>query len=79
MKKNQEQFLNKVSSKTNVSKEAIINLANSFQTKDLSSEKHLRDLIQQVSKISGQPVSKEKEDYIVELVKKDKVPKDFMS
>lgn len=79
MKKNQEQFLNKVSSKTNVSKEDIINLANSFQTKDLSSEKHLRDLIQQVSKISGQPVSKEKEDYIVELVKKDKVPKDFMS
>ena len=79
MKKNQEQFLNKVSSKTNVSKEAIINLANSFQTKDLSSEKHLRDLIQQVSKISGQPVSKEKEDYIVELVKKDKIPNDFMS
>lgn len=79
MKNNQEQFLNKVSSKTNVSKDDILNLASSFQTKDLSSEDNLRDLIQQISRISGRQVSKDKEDYIVGLVKNDKIPKDFMN
>lgn len=79
MKNNQEQFLNKVSSKTNVSKDDILNLASAFQTKDLSSEDNLRDLIQQISRISGRQVSKDKEDYIVGLVKNDKIPKDFMN
>lgn len=79
MKKNQEQFLNKVSSKTNVKKEDILSLASTFQSKDLSSENNLRDLIQQISKISGHTVPKFKEDQIVEMVINDKIPKDFMS
>lgn len=77
MKKNQEQFLNKVSSKTNVNKDDILSLASSFQTKDLSSEENLRELIQQISKMAKHEVSKAKEDQIVDLVKKDKIPKNF--
>ncbi len=77
--KNQDQFLNKVASKTNVNKEDILNLANSFQTKDLSSEINLRDLIQQVSRLSGREVSKAKEDQIISMVKNDKATKDFLS
>ena len=79
MKKNQEQFLNKVASKTNVNKEDILSLASSFQSKDLTTESNLRDLIQQISKIAGQQVSKAKEDQIIEMVKKDKIPRDFMN
>lgn len=79
MKKNQEQFLNKVATKTNVNKEDILSLASSFQSKDLTTESNLRDLIQQISKIAGQEVSKAKEDQIIEMVKKDKIPKDFMN
>lgn len=79
MKNNQDQFLNKVASKTNVNKDDILNLANSFQTKDLSSESNLRELIQQVSRLSGRDVSKSKEDQIISMVKNDKIPKDFMN
>lgn len=79
MKKNQEQFLNKVANKTNVNKEDILSLASSFQSKDLTTESNLRDLIQQISKIAGQQVSKAKEDQIIEMVKKDKIPRDFMN
>ncbi|MBS5114825.1 MAG: stage VI sporulation protein F [Erysipelotrichaceae bacterium] len=79
MKKNQEQFLNKVANKTNVNKEDILSLASSFQSKDLTAESNLRDLIQQISKIAGQQVSKAKEDQIIEMVKKDKIPRDFMN
>ncbi|WP_041138524.1 stage VI sporulation protein F [Beduini massiliensis] len=79
MKNNQDQFLNKVASKTNVNKDDILNLANAFQTKDLSSESNLRELIQQVSRLSGRDVSKSKEDQIINMVKNDKIPKDFMN
>lgn len=79
MKNNQDQFLNKVASKTNVNKDDILNLANAFQTKDLSSENNLRELIQQVSRLSGRTVPKSKEDQIIHLVKNDKIPKDFMN
>ncbi len=77
MKKNQDKFLDKVSSKTNIKKEDILSLAASFQSKDLSAENNLRELIQQVSKISGHEVPKSKEDQIIELIKKDKIPKNW--
>ena len=79
MKNNQDQFLNKVASKTNVNKDDILNLANAFKKKDLSSESNLRELIQQVSRLSGRDVSKSKEDQIINMVKNDKIPKDFMN
>ena len=71
MNRNQEQFLNKVASKTQVRKEDIVKLANDFQTKDLASEQNLRDLIQQVALLSGKTIPKIKEDEIIALVKKE--------
>ncbi len=71
MNRNQEQFLNKVASKTQVRKEDIVKLANDFQTKDLASEQNLRDLIQQVALLSGKTIPKVKEDEIIALVKKE--------
>ena len=71
MNRNQEQFLNKVASKTHVRKEDIVKLANDFQTKDLASEQNLRDLIQQVALLSGKTIPKVKEDEIIALVKKE--------
>ena len=71
MNRNQEQFLNKVASKTQVRKEDIVKLANDFQTKDLASDQNLRDLIQQVALLSGKTIPKVKEDEIIALVKKE--------
>ncbi len=76
MNRNQEQFLNKVASKTQVRKEDIVKLANDFQTKDLASEQNLRDLIQQVALLSGKTIPKVKEDEIIALVKKEPTFKD---
>ena len=67
-------FFDKVEKKTNVKKEDILSLARSIQNKDLKDEETLRNLIKDVSKLAGKEVSKEKEDKIIEAVKKDKIP-----
>ena len=55
-------------------KEDILSLARSIQNKDLKDEETLRSLIKDVSKLAGKEVSKEKEDKIIEAVRKDKIP-----
>jgi len=64
-------YLNNVSKKTNVSKQDILNLANDVQNKNLSDEANLRDLIQKVAVLADRPVSKEKEEQIISMVKKE--------
>ena len=49
-------------------------LQNSNNMKD---EKVLRDMVQEISSITGKEVSKEKEDKIVNAIIKDNVPKDI--
>jgi len=68
-----EKIFDKVEEKTNVKREDIISLAKSIQGKDMNNEKNLRKLIQDVAKLAGKPVSKEKEEKIIKAVKKDQV------
>ncbi|MBE6124190.1 MAG: stage VI sporulation protein F [Erysipelotrichaceae bacterium] len=70
-------FFDKVEQKTNVKKEDIIALAKTLQNKDLSDEKELRNLINSVSKLANTPVSPEKEQKIIDAIKKDKVPRNL--
>ncbi len=72
-----DNFFNKVESKTKVSKETILALANKLQQNDLKDEKTLREVIQELGNLTGKEVSKEKEDKIIEAVVNDKVPKDL--
>ena len=74
---NRNSFFDRVERKTNVKKEDILSLARSIQGKDLKDENTLRSLIQDVSKLAGKEVSKEKEERIIEAVKQDKIPKKF--
>ena len=76
MKMNDSIF-DKVEQKSNVKKEDILKLAKSISGQDLNDENNLRDLIQKVAKLAGKEVSKEKEEKIINAVKKDKVPKDM--
>ena len=71
---NRNSFFDRVERKTNVKKEDILSLARSIQNKDLKDEETLRNLIKDVSKLAGKEVSKEKEDKIIEAVRKDKIP-----
>ena len=68
-----EKIFDKVEEKTNVKREDIINLAKSIQVKDMNNERNLRKLIQDVAKLAGKTVSKEKEEKIIKAVKKDQV------
>ena len=70
-------FFKKVEKKTNVNKETIMSLAKKLQNSNMKDEKVLRDMVQEISSITGKEVSKEKEDKIVNAIVKDNVPKDI--
>lgn len=72
-----DSIFEKVESKTNVKKDDIVKLAKSINGKDLNDVKNLRKLIKDVAKLAGKEVSKEKEDKIINAVKKDKIPRDL--
>ena len=66
-----------IEKRSNVKKEDIIKMAKSIQGTNLKDEGNLRQLIKNIAKMAGKDVSKEKEDKIIEAVKKDKVPKNL--
>ena len=72
-----DNFYKKVEKNTNVNKETILNLAKKIQGDNLKDENKLRDLIKEISSITGKDVSKEKEDKIVSAIVNDKVPKNL--
>lgn len=72
-----DSIFDKVEKKTNVKKNDILKLAKSLSGKDLNDEKVLRTLIKDVAKLANKPVSKEKEEKIINAVKKDKIPKNL--
>ena len=69
-----DSFFKKVEKKTNVNKETILSLASKLQDSNMKDENTLRELIQEISNITGKEVSKEKSDKIVNAILKDKVP-----
>lgn len=70
-------FFKRIEKKTNVNKETILDLAQKLQQNDLKNENTLREVIQELSKMTGREVSKEKEDKIVNAVVNDNVPKNI--
>lgn len=70
-------FFKKIEKKTNVNKEAILDLAKKLQENDLKNENTLREVIQELSQMTGKEVSKEKEEKIINAVINDNVPKDI--
>lgn len=69
-----DSFFKKVEKKTSVNKETILSLASKLQDSNMKDENTLRELIQEISDITGKKVSKEKSDKIVNAILKDKVP-----
>ena len=69
-----DSFFNKVEKKTNVSKNTILDLAKKLQGDNIKNEDTLRDVIKELSLLTGKNVSKEQEDKIIKTVIDDKVP-----
>lgn len=72
-----DSFFKKVEKKTNVDKDTIMSLAKKLQGSNMKDENVLRDMVQEISTLTGKEVSKEKEDKIVNAIIKDSVPKDI--
>ena len=72
-----DSFFNRVEKKTNVNKNTILELAKKLQDSDLKNEDTLREVIHELSMMTGKEVSKEKENKIIEAVINDNVPKDI--
>lgn len=70
-------FFKKIEKKTNVNKETILDLAKKLQENDLKNENTLREVIQELSQMTGREVSKAKEDKIINAVINDNVPKNI--
>ena len=69
-----DSLFNKIEKKTNINKETIINLANKIQKTNMKDETTLREVIQDLSKLTNKEVSKEKEDKIINAIMNDQVP-----
>lgn len=74
-----DSFFNKVEKKTNVKKETILDLAKKLQGDNMKNEDNLRDVIRELSQLTGKTVSKEQEDKIIKTVIDDKVPNNLDS
>ncbi len=70
-------FFKRIEKKTNVNKQTILDLAKKLQENDLKNENTLREVIQELSQMTGREVSKDKEDKIINAVVNDNVPKDI--
>lgn len=70
-------FFKRVENKSGVNKETILSLANKLQGGNMKDESTLREVISELSKMTGKEVSKEKEDKIINAVINDKVPNDL--
>lgn len=70
-------FFKRVENKTNVNKQTILDLAKKLQENDLKNENTLREVIHELSQMTGREVSKDKEDKIINAVVNDNVPKDI--
>lgn len=71
-----DSFFKRVEKKTNVDKDTILSLAAKLQG-NMKDEKVLREVIGDLSRMTGKEVSKEKEQKIINAVLNDNVPKDM--
>ena len=70
-------LIKKVEDKTNIDKNTILELANKLQNGNMKDENTLREVIRDISHMTGREVSVEKEQKIIDTVMSDNVPKDL--
>lgn len=72
-----DSFFKRVEDKTNVKKSSIVSLAKKLQGDNIKNPDNLREVIKELSEMTGKTVTKEQEDKIISAVVNDKVPKDI--
>lgn len=69
-----DSFFKKVENKTNVKKSTIVSLAEKLQGDNMKDENTLREVIKELSVMTGKEVSKDQEDKIIKTIINDRVP-----
>ena len=72
-----DNFFKKVENKTNINKDTIISLANKLQKSNMKDEKTIREIIDEISTMTGKEVSEEKKEKIINTILKDQVPQNI--
>lgn len=72
-----DNFFKKIEQKTNINKDTILSLANKLQASNMKNETTLKEVINDLAKMTGREVSKEKEKKIIETILNDNVPKNL--
>jgi len=70
-----DNFFKKVENKTNVDKDTILSLAKKIQDGNMKDEKTLKEVITELSNLTGKPVTKEQEEKIINTIVNDNIPK----
>lgn len=72
-----DEFFSKVEKKTKVNKESILSLAKKLQNGNMKDENLLKEIINEISVMTGKEVSEERQRKIIDTIINDKVPKDL--
>jgi len=72
-----DNFFKRIEKKTNVNKDTILSLANKLQQGNMKDEDTLKEVIHDISRITGREVSEEKEKKIIDTILSNNVPKDL--
>jgi len=73
----QDKLLDKVSSKTHVSKQDILSLASDLQTKDLNDERNIKEFVYKISKMTNKQVKPEQMNKIISIIQNNQIPQDI--
>ena len=72
-----DSFFKRVEKKTNVNKETILDLAKKLSEGNLKDEGTLKEVISELSQMTGRTVSEENQKKIIDAVVNDNIPKDI--
>lgn len=75
----QKNLFDKLQKNANINPDEIYKIAGSVQNADFTDEKTVRDLVKSLAKMANKPISKAKEDKIVQTITKNKMPADIQS
>ena len=69
-----DSFFNKVEKKTNVNKDTILSLAKKLQDGNMKEKDTIKEVITELSNLTGREVTKEQENKIINTIVNDNVP-----
>ncbi|WP_082233984.1 stage VI sporulation protein F [Halobacillus massiliensis] len=73
----QKNIFEHLQKKANINPEEVFKVADSVKNADFTDEKVVRRLVRQLAKVANKPVSKKKEDKIVEAIVNQNMPLDM--